>query len=264
MTHTFIFLLPAWVISLSLFLLIIIFYQLGYWYKTANRKLLNDEDSGAGEVTGNSMLALIALLLAFTFNMTASKFESRQHILTQEVNDVGTAMLRCDLYPDSLRSLLLDDFTIYVDARIKYYAAGDEEDNINQALKESDSIATSIWQIASGYSLKTDNRVPSLLMIPALNNMFDTASARDAQRVARVPPIILLILLFFMFLSGFYLGYKQKTKWSNSLVVLLWALAVTLTIFVMLELDRPKRGLINLDNLEMKMEQIRDKLHARH
>jgi hypothetical protein len=167
-----------------------------------------------------------------------------------------------NLYPDSLKQPIRELLREYVDARIKYYAAADDELKISQTLQESDSLATRIWLIASQYSFSTEGRVASTLMLTALNNMFDSASTRDDERIARVPPVILWIILFFLLMSGFYLGFKKKGMRSNSIVVLLWSLAVTLTLYMLLELDRPKRGIINLDHIQKKMELLKMQLQA--
>ena len=86
--------------------------------------------------------------------------------------------------------------------------------------------------------------------------MIDITTTRDAGRIAKVPPAIIWILLLLLFMSSFYLGYKQKSSWSNSIVVLLWSFTITLTLYIMLEMDRPRRGMINLDNIEKKMEEL--------
>ena len=76
------------------------------------------EDLGAVE---GSMLGVMALLLGFTFSIAISKFETRRQITVEEANEIGTAILRCDMYPDSLRNLLRADFKEYIEARIAYY-----------------------------------------------------------------------------------------------------------------------------------------------
>ena len=42
----------------------------------------------------------------------------------EEANDIGTAILRSDLYPDSIRNEFRKDFKNYVQARIEFFDAG--------------------------------------------------------------------------------------------------------------------------------------------
>ncbi|MFL5811761.1 MAG: hypothetical protein ACJ749_19720 [Flavisolibacter sp.] len=259
MESSILFHIPAWLVALVLLPLSILLCQFGFRYRKLTIQDLRGEDA---EVTGNSMLGLTALLLAFTFNMSTSKFENRQNILIEEVNNIGTAILRCDLYPDSVKKQLIKDFKKYVNTRINYYLAADNEEQIHLALKESELYVSDIWKVVTNYSHYPAGTMPSMLMVPALNDMIDIVTTRDAGRIAKVPPAIILILLLLLLMSSFYLGYKQKSKWSNSVVIILWSATVALTLYIMLEMDRPRRGLINLDNMEKKMEQLQVQLNT--
>ncbi len=69
-------------------------------------------------------------MLAFTFNKSASNYDSRKSILVQEANDIATALFRADLYPDSIRQEFRSDLKKYINARIDYYKAGNDENKI--------------------------------------------------------------------------------------------------------------------------------------
>jgi hypothetical protein len=51
-------------------------------------------------------LAILSLLMAFTFSVAMSKFETQRRFIAQEAAYTNTAILRCDLYPDSILNLL--------------------------------------------------------------------------------------------------------------------------------------------------------------
>lgn len=84
-----------------------------------------EEDKTFSNLIGG-IFALSAFLLAFTFSMSASRFEARRDVLVAEANNIGTAILRVDLYPDSMQQLLRPLFRDYVEERIAfYYVKGD-------------------------------------------------------------------------------------------------------------------------------------------
>ena len=84
-----------------------------------------EEDKTSSNLIGG-IFALSAFLLAFTFSMSASRFEARRDVLVAEANNIGTAILRVDLYPDSMQQLLRPLFRDYVEERIAfYYVKGD-------------------------------------------------------------------------------------------------------------------------------------------
>ena len=77
----------------------------------------------SAETIITALYALLCFILAFTYNMSESRFEKRKTHIVEEANAIGTALLRCDLYEDSTRSVLRKDFYHYVQARIDFYEA---------------------------------------------------------------------------------------------------------------------------------------------
>lgn len=248
---------PATVIAVVFFLLILLVNWLGFRvWKTKVKKNPDEVKDGMGTMEG-SLLGLMALIMGFTFSLAASKFETRRQVIVEEANDIGTAILRCDLYPDSVRNLFRLDFQKYLAARISYYDAGDNEVKIDAALMKASSHSDRIWRRAASLSQNLDNRVRSAQMIPALNSMIDIVTTRDAARIAKVPPIILWVLLMLTLISGFLAGYNQKGKRKNIIMVVAFAAMTTITVYLIAELDRSRRGIINLDSAEKRIVDLR-------
>jgi hypothetical protein len=44
-------------------------------------------------------MGMLGLLLAFTFGMSNDRYNKRRDLIIEEANDIGTAILRADLYP---------------------------------------------------------------------------------------------------------------------------------------------------------------------
>ena len=131
----------------------------------------------------------MALLLSFAFGISAAKYENRRQIIIQEANNIGTVILRCDLYPDSARMLFREDLKNYLEARIAYYNAGDDENQIKNILSNTDSLSGLCWRRAASLSRNPANTISSMQMIPALNAMIDIVSTREAGRqIGRTTP----------------------------------------------------------------------------
>ena len=60
-------------------------------------------------------------------------------------------------------------------------------------------------------------------------------------------------------ISAFFLGYQKKEE-AASIYLYAWALMMALTLYVMIELDRPRRGSITIDQSEQKIEDLRNLL----
>jgi hypothetical protein len=249
--------IPAYILAVPYFLLLIFLNWLGHKYKNYQRKIHPDSEVlGFGTVEG-SLLGLMALLLSFSFNISATKYEGRKEVIIAEANNIGTVILRCDLYPDSVRNLLRADLKNYLESRIAYYDAGDNLELISKALVTGDSISAVIWNRAAEYARKTGSTPATLQMIPALNAMIDIVTTREAGRRAVFPRLILNILLLLTLISSFLTGYSSKSPERKKVLIFAFALMTTLTLYLVIELDRPRQGLINLNKAEEQMVKLR-------
>ena len=250
--------IPIYLLSAIIFFLILFFNWGGFKFKKwqlAKYPGLLPENLGSIE---GSMLGAMALLLGFSFSIAISKFETRRQITVEEANDIGTAILRCDMYPDSVRNPLRADFKEYIETRIAYYAVGDDEEKIKQELIKAGEISSRIWKRVALEAQNPRNIAITAQMIPATNAMIDIVTTRDASRISRVPRLVLWALLVLVLISSFVLGSDYNGKKRNRVLVFSYALAMTITLDLITELDRPREGLINLNAIEQKMIDLRE------
>ena len=227
-----------------LFVGIMLLYFLGL--RTMEYKKKRDSSytaDGVGPLEG-AVLGLLSLLLAFTFNQSASHYDERRDLVVGESNDIGTALFRSALYPDTLKLAFRNDFKDYIMARIAYYDAGTDEDKILASLQEADDISTRIWQRASSISQLPGDPTRSMQMIPAINNMIDAMSKREEARKKHVPESILWLLFLLCLTGSFIVGYASKSRKIDYVILCTYSLMTVMTIYFILDLDRPRRGII--------------------
>jgi hypothetical protein len=174
----------------------------------------------------------------------------------QEVNTIGTTVLRTDIYPDSMRTVLRSKLQQYVEARIAFYKVGMNLDSALLLYIKGESIAKETWRIAASYARKDDITTRTSQLIPSLNEMIDVAATRRAAGEATIPDSIVYFLFILCLCSSFLLGYDQHGK-IDWLVVTGFALMLSVTIFNIMDLDRPRTGLINMDNANRKVVELR-------
>jgi hypothetical protein len=244
MQHTFLSELSPLTISLSLFAGMIIIYFL------ANRLAKLPSFSKFVDDTINpiegSLLGLLALLLAFTFGMSASRYETRRAVMLSEANNIGTVILRCDLYPDSTRNKLRTYLKEYVEARIAYFQAGTDDTKERNTIQATEKWDGMIWSTVAEASKVKDNLVASNQMVPALNAMIDIVTTRNAEKNATVPDSILWLLFLLCIISSFILGFQKSTNRNPYIISIVFALMVCACIQVIIDLDRPRQGFINM------------------
>jgi len=252
-------LIPAFYLAIPFFFLLIFVNWLGYRFKNTHiRKFPGIEHVGIGPTEG-SLLGLTALLLSFTFGMSSSKFESRRQMIVTEANTIGTTILRCDVYPeDSVRNLLRAELKNYLETRINYYLAGYDEEKIKPTLEQADSISKRLWKQVAFFSHDLNNRVASNQMIPSLNEMIDIIETREAARNAKVPGMIMIILCTLILVSAFLSGYGSKSLERNKVLVTAFAFITTLALYLVVDLDKPRQGFVNLNSTNQLMINLRD------
>jgi hypothetical protein len=87
------------------------------------------------------------------------------------------------------------------------------------------------------------------MMLPALNAMFDSATKSNMVLNSNVPETIVYLLLAFSIVISFFIGYNSGLeKKINNKFILGFCFLICTVIFITLDLDRPRRGLIKLDN----------------
>ena len=244
---------PTAFIIISLFALMLLFNWIGFnIHKRQITKNSVSPTDGLGPVEG-SLLGLLALLLSFTFGMSASRYDNRRQAIVAEANDIGTAVLRCDLYPDSIRKVLRADFKEYVHARVAYYRSGTDAGKNQAAIKDAEKYSGRIWATVMEQAQDKENVLRSQQMIPAVNSVIDSVTTGDSAKNATVPESILWFLFLLILTASLIVGYSSGYKKINHVVVSGFALMTVLTVFLILDLDRPRRGIINTDAATQKI-----------
>ena len=79
-------------------------YRVGKWQqcRTGEEREVNRR----GDVILSALLALLGLMLAFTYSFTNSRSDMRNRAAVDEINSIGTAFLRADLLDEPHRILV--------------------------------------------------------------------------------------------------------------------------------------------------------------
>lgn len=76
-----------------------------------------------------------------------------------------------------------------------------------------------------------------------------------------LPPPILALLMLIALLSGLVARYAMAARGRRGLLHAIWcAAAIALTVYVVLDLDDPRAGLIRLQPTEKILQQLQDSI----
>ncbi len=193
-----------------------------------------------------AILTLLGLLLAFTFSMSGNRFETRKANVVEEANAIGTAYLRASVLPSPERKELEDLLRVYAKARIEFYEAPLDLRELERISRRTDALQQKFWALGAAEARKTPTPILGLVL-SSLNAVIDL---REKQTVAfenHVPESILLFLLIFSSLAGGVIGYLNGIHHHRRrIMTLIFATTIAMTIFLVIDLDRPRRGLIRV------------------
>jgi hypothetical protein len=217
-----------------------------------------DEESSRFGIVDGAVFGLMGLLLGFSFAAAGGRYETRRQYIVDEANAIGTAWLRLDLIPDSARGPLQGHFRQYVDARLAAYAAMPDTVAAKEEFARAEALQRSIWSGAIAAASAAPTTAPTILLLPALNQMFDIANTRMAAMRAHMPRLI-LVLLFVLVLSccvlaGYGMTSAGPRNWLHSLA---FAAVLVVTLYVIVDYEFPRWGLINLRALDQPMLEVR-------
>jgi hypothetical protein len=208
----------------------------------------SDHHRGNRILVESAIYGLLGLLIAFTVSGAASRFDARRTLTVQEANAIGTAYLRLDLLPAAAQPELRRKFRRYAEARLAVFRLLPDFEASNAEAVRANELQRSIWNEVIA-ALPGVPQSATLMLLPALNEMFDITSSRAIAAQAHTPLVILCALavlaLFCCLLAGY--GLAGENPLGSALRMIGFALIVTLTIFVILDLDYPRVGLIRLD-----------------
>lgn len=216
--------------------------------------------AGLGVIEG-AMFALLGLLVAFTFSGAAERFEGRRHLIVEEANDIGTAYLRVDLLPADTQPEIRELFRKYVDSRIETYRDFRDIEKAHQDLARSTELQNEIWQKSVAAAARSSNTAATMLLIPALNAMIDITTTRAAATENHPPMVIFgmlaIIALLSALMAGFEMGGSVKRSWLH---IFGYALILSVAVYVIIDLEFPRRGLIRVDAFDHYIVDVRNSM----
>jgi len=205
------------------------------------------------------VFALLGLMIAFTFSGALSRFDTRRVQAVDEANAMGTAWLRIDLVPAAAQPKLRESFKSYVDARIATYGKLPDVKAARAEAARADELQGVIWaQAVTALRAPQVRPGTEILVLPALNAMFDISSVRLAATQIHPPVAIYAMLIGLALASALLAGYQTAGEKAYDLVHQIgFAMMVALTVYVILDIEYPRLGFIRIDAIDHLLVDLR-------
>lgn len=194
-----------------------------------------------------AILAVVGLLLAFSFGMAGDRHALRRAAAVQGANSIGTFWLRTSLEPEPIRTEMRSRLRRYVDLHIEHRKAGIDQRTTTELEAEADRLERDIWALLEQDAERAPESSRLRLLVPALNAMIDDRATLQAARNNRVPTALLVYLLALVCAAGVVTGYRPRRERRNSILWGIFLLVVGGALMVLLDIDRTRSGFVQTD-----------------
>ena len=247
------------VVAVALFFSILVFLMVGRWM--GKRDLARYGAAGIPNISSleAAVFALLGLLIAFTFSGALSRFDVRRGHAVDEANAIGTAYLRIALLPEAAQPRMRETFRDYVDSRIATYRKLPDVEAARDELVHSQQLQNEIWaQAVSAIRLSETRPGTEVLVISALNEMFDITTVRVVDTQLHPPLIIYAMLVGLALGAALLAGYQSAGEkgydWPHKIG---FAAIVAFTVYVILDIEYPRLGFVRLDAIDQVLVNVR-------
>ncbi len=229
-------------------------YAIRRW-RIARGKTSQPEETSYDGLIVSAVLGLLALLLGFTFALAIDRYDTRRSLVLEESNAIGTAVIRAQLLEEPHRqavTTLLRDYT----ANRVLLAEARSDELVRPLMQRNQFLQGQLLEatLAAAEPIRDTPYAP--FFVQSMNEVFDIGAARVAARRAHVPSQVLTILLLYMAIVAFIIGYVMSASRKFAATAFLLSL-FTIAFLLILDLDRPTRGSIRESQTAM-LDLLRD------
>ena len=242
--------LPGWLIMLIFLVMMAGASEIGYVWGA--RSTVEEKTQYIFPTVFAAVLAVLGLLLGFTVSMAVTRCDTRRILLLEEANALGTDYLRTQLLPEPERTELQNLIRRYVDIRMSYSEGGIDAERLRKARAETEEIQEQMWALAVAFAQKDPRSVTGGLVLESLNNTFDLDTSRWTAFLTHVPESVIYVNAFIGLLASLMLGYGfGLSRHRHRFSVALLTISVCAVLGVIIDMDRPRSGVIHVSQWPM-------------
>ena len=192
----------------------------------------------------NATLALLGLIIGFSFSMAITRYDQRNSLEEEEANAIGTEYLRVDLLGNIDQSAIRALLKSYLNARISFYLNADRA-RLKQISADTQHVELQLWAAVRD----TGAAHPTPITALAISGMNDVINAEGYTQAAwsnRIPIPAWSLLGAIAMCSNLLIGYGMQTAKLKPLMLFVLPVIVSVSFFLIADIDSPRGGLIQV------------------
>jgi hypothetical protein len=218
--------------------------QFGNWIGLRSHRA-GTVETDAGTLAA-AALGLLALLIAFSFSIALSRYDARRDMVLEEANAIGSTANFALMLPHQAQrpilSLLRDYAAVRVGLGVPYDPRKMEKD-----IARSLTLQARLWQQTVAVTAAAPQSLPSYRFVASLNEMNNIHERRLTALRNHIPVAVVLMLIGTAMVAMGFMGYHAGVTGAFRLLgSLLMSCTIAALIMLIVDLDRPYRGLIQV------------------
>lgn len=197
-------------------------------------------------------LALLGLMLAFSFSQAAGRHDARKTLLVEEANAILVVSHFLDYLSLEMRDEARDLLHRYAEERIAFLTVGHDAQGERQAIEQSRELGDALWRLVSvSGNYREPQSAPRAAtmfqLTQAVSELAVAARNREEARARQVPAAVMFALLAMTVLGSGMLAYTAgATRSPDRAKMYAFFVFIGLVVYLIIDLDRPRRGLMRL------------------
>lgn len=250
-------LMPLWLVGMLSIVLLLALAFAGHQFGRAEFERDNYKDDPPAQLPGSTslsaLLALLGLLLAFTFSSALSWSEARQSSLVEETAAIGTAFLRADLLAEPGRTELKQRLLDYAQTREPPGDWDASGESIGAFVDRSVKALDALWPATLKAIARDTPAQVQIYVTSGITEVLDAHTRRIAAVSRRIPMVAKILIFSVAGVAVFVIGNRsalqgRKLNWRT----FLFSIVLVCVMFVILDVDRPREGLVTINSDVMK------------
>ena len=232
--------IDAWAVAFGLALAMLLAWAAGRWM---GRRARARKDQLLASKFDDASLALLGLLLAFTFSMAIGKHDQRRVMVVTDSDAIGDFYTCASLLKEPVRTKLQSVIREYTKSRLQVASQRTDKETFERVLQEfQQSHAQMTDLVAQAVNDGTPIAVP---LTNTLNEVTSSHAARLAAARDRLPAVIVLLLFTSAVVATLLVGREQGAAGKTAVAgTVSFIILVSFAVYVTLDLNQPMRGLI--------------------
>jgi hypothetical protein len=230
-------------VAIAVAVAMVVGWLAGRWRGRRLRVVLEREGQRAVSKFVDASLAVLGLLLAFTFSMALSKHDQRRLMVVADSNAIGDFYTCASLLKEPVRTKLRTVIRDYAALRLDIAKRADNSGALEDALSQFQQMHEKMTELVS--QALADGTPIAVSLTNTLNGVTSNQAARLAAAKDRLPASIVLLLLLSAVIAALLVGREQGASDEADIAgTVCFILLISFAIYVILDLNQPGRGII--------------------